>query len=280
MSEHLNHYRPSVFHARRERVRRQEFYGHRAEVTPVSSPGETSARRAYEMLRTLLRSGELTTRDALAEDSLAVTLGASRNAVRKALQQLADEGLLIRQTKSGTRLVHEMIHVDGGQVVPRGMALGADRGRLCIEQTRTERVILSPVVRKRLETEARIGVLSESRFHVDDAPISLRVGYVAGDPDLVQKALRAFGTVNPPPYEEAFRQLYGAPFGSSHSTIEAIRCEARTAAILGVDEGAPILLNEVLVRDVDGVARELSYTYYRSDRVAISSMSSSLPHAV
>lgn len=232
------------------------------------------------MLRTLLRSGELNAGDALAEETLARTLGASRNAVRKALQQLADEGLLVRQPKNGTRLVNELIHIDGGQVVPRGMALGNDQGRLTIEQTRTERVPLSPVVQRKLETDANVGILSESRFFVDGRPLSLRVGYVAGDPSAMERALASFRTENPPPYAEAFRQLYGAEFGSSHSTVEAISCEQRTAEILAVEVGTPILLNEVVVRDIDGVARELSYTYYRSDRVAVSSVSLTPPDEI
>jgi DNA-binding GntR family transcriptional regulator len=277
LSDPIRDFRVSSFHAHREAVRRRAFYGSRPGL--VDRP-ETSARRAYEMLRTLLRSGELSTSDSLSDDSLAASLGASRNAVRKALQQLADEGLLVRQPKNGTRLVHEMIHIDGGQVVPRGMALGHDGGRLTIEQTRTEQAALSPVVRMKLETDASIGLLSESRFFVDAVPLSLRIGYVSGDPAVMADRLDSFSVENPPPYPEAFQQLYGAGFGSSHSTLEAISCEPRTAEILAIEVGAPILLNEVVVRDIDGVARELSYTYYRSDRVAVSNVSFSPPSTI
>jgi DNA-binding GntR family transcriptional regulator len=277
MSEPIRDFRVSELRAHREAARRRAFYGSRP---ALPDQPETSARRAYELLRTMLRVGQLSTGRSLQEDALAATLGASRNAVRKALQQLADEGLLVRQQKSGTRLVHEMIHVDGGQVVPRGMALGLDGGRLTISQARIETVMLSPVVQMKLETDAQVGILSESRFFVDDVPISLRIGYVSGDPEAVTRSLSSFSTDNPPPYPDAFRALYDAEFGSSHSTVEAISCEERTAEILGIEVGSPILLNEVVVRDIDGVARELSYTYYRSDRVAVASVNLSPPSSL
>lgn len=224
------------------------------------------------MIRTLLRSGRLSPRDPLSEEQLAAVLGASRNAVRKALQQLADEGIVVRQPKIGTRLAHELVHIDGGQVVPRGMTLGQAAGRMSIIQTRSEPVVLTPVVRAKLETSETQGVLSESRFYLDDEPLSLRVGYVTGDVAAVRAALESFDIVNPPPYEEAFCHLYGAELGSSQSTFEAIRCEPRTASVLGIAEGSPVLLAETVVRDVDAVARELSYTYYRGDRVSVSSV--------
>ncbi|MDZ8161269.1 GntR family transcriptional regulator [Microbacterium aquimaris] len=230
----------------------------------------TSARRAYEMIRTLLRSGSLGPSEAISESALTQTLGASRNAVRKALQQLADEGVVIRRPKNGTRLSHEFVRVEGGQVVPHGMTLGAGDGRLVIEQTRNEPVRLTPILKAKLDTEDTWGVLSESRFAVDDEPLSLRVGYITGNVTEIERRLKKFDRAKSPPYEEAFHQLYGVEFGSSHSTFEAIRCEARTARILGIEAGAPVLLSEMVVRDREGAPRELSYTYYRSDRVCIS----------
>jgi GntR family transcriptional regulator len=253
---------------------RRHFY----RVRNSSGPRfETSVRRAYEMVRTMLRSGELTTRDSLSESALVNTLGASRNAVRKALQQLADEGLLTRQPKVGTRLTHEMVHIDSGQVVPRGMESGLDRGRMSIRMVRTEPVHLPAVVHSRLESELPVGLLVETIFFVDDEPLSLRVGYVTGDPDAMLIKQRSLDLVTPPLFEESFRFLYEAEFGSSRTTIEAVSCEQRTAEILGIEVGSPVLLTEVLVRDSAGVARELCYTYYRSDRVAVTHDSSSAP---
>jgi GntR family transcriptional regulator len=39
--------------------------------------------------------------------------------------------------------------------------------------------------------------------------------------------------------------------------------------LLQVPEGAPVLMQELLVRDRDGVPRELSYTHYRGGRVSL-----------
>ncbi|MCR1785849.1 GntR family transcriptional regulator [Nocardioides carbamazepini] len=229
-----------------------------------------ATRRAYEMLRTLLRSGELSTADLLGEAQLITLLDASRNAVRRALRLLAEEGLLSRQPKLGTRLARDQIELAGGEVVPRVLLGNAARHRLLIDTTSVEAVPATSVVRARLGPDVTEVVRIEQTFHADGAPICVRTGYArvhAHDRLLVA---REEVDTAPPPYPEVFEILYGRPFGWSSSVLAAIPCEDHTALSLEVGAGAPVLLRESVVFDIDGVAQELSYTHLRSDRIALS----------
>jgi GntR family transcriptional regulator len=48
-----------------------------------------------------------------------------------------------------------------------------------------------------------------------------------------------------------------------------VACDPRTSRLLGIAEGAPILLRETVAFGVDGIPRELTYKYNRGDRIAV-----------
>lgn len=253
--------------------RRSTYYRTQRDERLLSNQaGPATARRAYELLRTLLRSGELTTADLLGEAQLTTMLGTSRNAVRRALRLLAEEGMLSRQPKVGTRLARDQIELAGAEVVPRVLLGGEAARRLVIDTTSVELVPSTAVIRACLgEDVGEVGRI-EQVFYVDGDPLCVRAGYTRRHAYDRLVTSRQEVDSSPPPYPEVFRYLYAAEFGWSTTAVAAVRCEEHTAEVLRVAPGSPVLLREAAVFDVEGVAQELSYTHLRSDRIALTNV--------
>ncbi|CAO5246591.1 GntR family transcriptional regulator [Frankia sp. AgKG'84/4] len=232
----------------------------------------TSPRRAYELIRASLRAGELEP-DALAENRLIDSLGISRNSVRRALSMLAEEGLLSRAPRRGTAVSHQIWQIPAGEVLPPEISDAQQWHRLQIEELAHCAVPATAGLRDRLEISDPDVLMTEQLFRLDGVPVFVRTGYVP----MLMGAERYFAEVvaidrRPLSYGPLFRRLFGAPLGTAETVVEAVPCEERTARLLGVEKGSPALLREVLVRDRSGHPREVSYTYYRGDRVALSSV--------
>jgi GntR family transcriptional regulator len=238
---------------------------------------QTSPHRAHNLLRSGIRTGMFSGDAALVEDALIRALSTSRNAVRQALQMLAAEGLVDRRPNRGTTVIATICDIAVDQLVPT-TAFGEPGAT--VRQLDHRTIPGDTYVRTRLAlagTEAAttscVGAderaelrvdMSETLISRDSTPISLRVSYVpAGDGPVV----RVLEVV---PVPEAFLRVFGRPLGSTEASIGAIAAGAGVARLLGLSEGAPVLVQEVLLRDVDGRPRELSYTYHRADRVSVS----------
>ncbi|PRY11186.1 GntR family transcriptional regulator [Kineococcus rhizosphaerae] len=231
---------------------------------------QTSPTRVYELIRSMIRDGTVPQDGALGEADLVRHLGASRNAVRRALQMLADDGVVVRQRRAGTSVLHDIVAVRDGEVGPRAYEGAADEGRLRVSTLECRRIPVPPPVRRGLGTDATSVLLLEQVGFVGGSPLYLRVGYNVTDLS-VEEFLRRIEAnhVRYPPIAEVFESLFDVPYGSSSSVVEAVSCEERAAGLLGIPEGSPVLLRELMTRQTDGTPRELSFTHFRGDRVAI-----------
>ncbi|MGY4858646.1 UTRA domain-containing protein [Cryobacterium sp. AP23] len=128
----------------------------------------------------------------------------------------------------------------------------------------------SPLVRARMDIEDDSVAMIEQIGFLDDKPLFVRVTYrrSADLPEVirVEGRLAAAGGA---PTVAGFEDRYGRPPGRSLTAVEAVRPDKRTATAMRVPEGTPMLVRELLLEDIDGVVRELSFTHFRSDRVAI-----------
>ncbi|MFT4042342.1 MAG: UTRA domain-containing protein [Gordonia sp. (in: high G+C Gram-positive bacteria)] len=132
-------------------------------------------------------------------------------------------------------------------------------------------VASTPLIRAHMGMDDSTVSMLEQLGTLDDQPIFLRVSYhLAADFAPVSRRWRdrASGPVTAG-MAGAFRMHFGVDLGSTESTVEVVRCDSRTAASLRVPVGSPMMLREMLLTDVDGVARELSFTHFRADRVAL-----------
>jgi GntR family transcriptional regulator len=223
------------------------------------SARQRSARRVYDLLRAAIRSGAVEQRDLFVEHDLIRTFGASRSAVREALQMLVDDGLVIRAPRIGTVLtgtVHEV-----SVTVP-----STDNdvpGHYTIEKL-DERTITSPFLAHRIEADHDRLALQEYRMFIEGQPMSVITIYASAS------------HVRTAPYFDslldrtgAFERRFGVGMGHTESSIEAVACEPRTARLLTLADHAPVLRLETLIFDETGRPRELSYSHYRADRIAM-----------
>ena len=250
-----------------EPARRAEFERARRARTPEV---HTSPRRVYELVRSMIRRGTMPHDNALAEATLVAQLGASRNAVRRALQMLAEDGVVVRQRRAGTSVAHDIVAVRDGEVGPRAWAGAADHGRLQVTTLECRRITAPAPVSAALGEDTATVVLLEQLGSVEGSPLYLRVGYNVTDLHEEEFARRIeANNVDYPPIATVFQRLFDTPYGSSSSVVEAISCSERAADLLGVPVGSPVLLRELMTREADGTPREMSFTHFRGDRVAI-----------
>ncbi|MET0455153.1 MAG: GntR family transcriptional regulator [Mycobacterium sp.] len=210
-----------------------------------------SARRTYDLLRsTLVRTGKSMV---LEERDLVVGLSASRNTVRAVLQQLAREGFVTRETKNGTRAT-DLLLLPVDKLDPFEARLLECRSLGC-----------PPLVRDRLRLPDGWTVLMvESLMLQNDLPVGIQVNYIA----LGEGQSTDIGTDEPDVIRILERHL-GVCIRGSDCTISTVAADEQTAALVGVQVGAPMLCADDVIVDQDGQPRALSQIRVRGDRVAL-----------
>lgn len=258
---------PPKSFAQQEEIRRdfmrQRHYG--------ASAGDSSTFRVYELLRAGLRDGSISGQEQLSEHVLVKTYSASRNSVRRALQMLAEQGLVSRERRTGTNVTHVFTPVSVGEIGPRAWSGTNYAGRLVVDTITCTQIALSPELRRRMATTCEQAILLEQVGSVDGAPHYYRLGYNLTDlsptafMEIVDELHLSF-----PPLRDAFERCFGRPFGHTVYSLEAVTAEADVAHRLQMPEGTPTILRELVTTGADGQSGELSFTYFASGRVALS----------
>jgi GntR family transcriptional regulator len=235
---------------------------------PTPERVQNSPRRAHDLLRTGIRRDLIPRDEKLEERHLTRGYATSRNAVREALQTLAVEGLVTRIPRFGTKLTGRITVLPMRDVAVHGYD-AADRSAR-IEELDLKLVPATPVIRDRLAVDTEHVVLIEHLAHMADAPLYVRVAYLP-EPEDFESFTEQLRTVyaGPRSNHEALQDLFGVEAGDIELTVEAVPCDPRTGKLLGCQTGAPILVRERVVYDVDGRPRELSYTHLPGDRAAL-----------
>ncbi|MDI9896023.1 GntR family transcriptional regulator [Rhodococcus sp. IEGM 1381] len=230
----------------------------------------TSPRQVYELIRSGIRRGTMPHDEVLSEQHLIQSLGATRNAVRKALQMLADDGVVLRARRAGTSIAHDIVAVHDREVGPRAWAGMPDEGRLAVDTLQCRRITAPAVIQNFIGSEVDSVILLEQVGRMGGKPLYLRVGYCMTDFGIDEFLERIESNHSEyPPIAEAHRRIFGTEYGGSSSVVEAISCQERPAELLEMPVGAPVLLRELITHNFKGQPSELSFTHFRADRVAI-----------
>ena len=221
---------------------------------------QTSPERAHDVLRSSIRTGRIRGDAPLIENRLITSLATSRNAVRQALQMLAQEGLVERRPRHGTSVVSTIMEVPIYHLLP---SAPLDPARMTVRELDKRQVPAVDYVSERLGgTKGMLDVV-EVLVLFDGEPMSRRVSYVRAGNEPVERVWDAV------PLALAFEKVFGIEFGDAESSIEAVPASANASQLLGITPGAPLLVQELLLRDRLGVPRAFSYTHYRADRVSL-----------
>jgi len=251
----------------------------------------TSSRRTYEQLRASIRVGLTDPDTQFRELTISQEFGASRNSVRVALAMLAADGLITRGPRRGTILTKQIIDFPVDRVLPRHFDVDpatATHGMVVLD---LESAVLTtpPLIAELLQTDVERIVSYEQLAIFDGEPVYVRSGVSPIEYDAEQyfariascnaavAAITAGGTDDSAPaieMEFVFELLFGVPFGHCRSRVEVVGADEHLARLIGVEQGSPLLLRQQVNYDVNGVAREFSFTHYRGDRATLTSQRS------
>lgn len=221
----------------------------------------------YELLEGRIRSGEWKPGDMIPPESeLIGRYAVSRITVRKVLDMLVSEGLIIRQRGRGSfvaqaKLEHGMTRIVSftDDMRQRGLTPG------------TKIIFAGLVPAPRAIAEALSVPEGEELARID------RLRLADGEPMCVEESFlihrRLPGILRHDLVNNSLREIkqreYGIRWSRARQTIQAMPAPAEIARLLSMRTGAPLLYFERVTYSQDAVAMEYLKIYYRADRYII-----------
>lgn len=234
---------------------------HPRSVGGSAGPRHRSARLVHQLIRSSIKSGLLHEGDPLTEEDLVQQLRTTRASVRFALQLLADEGLVTRQRRIGTFVRGKPVQIPMQDVVDT-QAGGPLDYRLIGDNT----FPAHGLIRSRMPTDRSQLRMVEYLISSEGTTIGTLVAFQI-DPSIDmfrhRPAIHDIATT--------FEAIYRRPFGRMDTWIDAVDADMETAALLGVNPGAGLLVRDQTLSDADGVIHEFAYAHYRADMVSFHS---------
>jgi GntR family transcriptional regulator len=216
-----------------------------------------------DALRRRIESGELPAQSAIpSERELAQQLGVSRMTVRAAIDNLVDEGLLIRRQGRKTIVADEKINRAAGFTsFSEEMRL---RGWQPHSQVRQATTILADVAiaaQLNVPVGARVILVERLRF-ADDEPLAHEFVHLSHSrfPGLL-----AMDLANASLYD-LLESNFGVRPVYAEESVEAVLMSLQEAELFRLEPGAPSLLTRRITRDEDDNIIEAATTLYRGDR--------------
>jgi len=239
--------------------------------TEITAPGAPAFSPLYQQIKTLilrsLQAGEWKPGDVIpSELELAARFKVSQGTVRKAIDELATDNLLVRRQGKGTFVAtHAEQHIQYRflRVLPDASAPEAQgpAERRIIE---CRRLRASADVARQLELRTGDPVLSLRRvLSFQGTPAILEDVWLPGGPfkGLTQEALAG--------YQGAMYALFETEFGvrmvRAVEKLKAVAADAVAAGLLGVEPGYPLLSVERQAFTYNDTPMELRRGLYRTD---------------
>jgi GntR family transcriptional regulator len=212
----------------------------------------------------VVQTGEL-----LVEATLMRQFATTRSAVRGALSQLADDGLVERLPRVGTKVrdVFEGVEIGLPQGASERYEMGVPDGAsdtYVIDAIFAEVVPGSPVIRAQLELGPTSSVsMAEYLISSESGPFCIETCYWA--PDVVPRV--PFVADRDDDLPSSFARHFGTPLLRTSTTLEAIQGDENTCALLGLAPDSTLLLSEKVLYDRGDMPQELQYIYYAASRM-------------
>lgn len=204
----------------------------------------------------------------IAEEDLVTLWGVSRGTIRKAIEKLVEEGLLVRVHGRGTfvssQLVEQPLAEELITFSEDLIARGIDFQTHVLQQD-----YIDPTARianvLQMPPDERVFYLNRVRV-VEGEPVVVLDNYVyspqcVGIEQVDFTRLRLF---------ETLEETYGVLPARGRRTFEARLAVGRVAELLKVSEGSPVMYMEQVTSLADGTPVEFSNLWLRADRYRIS----------
>jgi GntR family transcriptional regulator len=169
----------------------------------------------------------------------------SRITVRRAIEDLAKEGLFIRIQGKGTFVTPVKVSDSSKQLGSLSDQLRLAGFEVKHEVIEIGRVPCPTDVARKLHMDEGSGVLHVHRLALaDDEPIATAVTYVAVDESVSVDAdeIKHYDSTY-----SLLEERHGLRFAGGEKTMEAVAASPEEAAVLGIEEGAPIFLLKVTI---------------------------------
>jgi len=218
-----------------------------------------------ETLSQRIQQGDWQPGDQLPVDmDLCQEFDVSRTVIRQALNDMVNEGLVIRKKGKGTFVAEPKIGESLVQKLTGFYQDMADRGHPPVSRVlRQEVVPASPGVAAYLEIDSGTPVIVIERLRfVQDEPIVLVTTYLPealcpglAHEDLSRQSLYAY-----------IERQYGLAIARGHRSLEAVPADEYEAQHLQVKRGAPLILLDSVSYLEDGTPLEYYHALHRGDR--------------
>jgi len=231
--------------------------GHPRAVGGSAAGRSVFARRVRDLVSASVRAGFTARDERLTEEHLMEQYGATRAAVREALRLLADDGTVDRHPGTGTVVVRRGIQVLVGDCA------GVDPVRDTFDLLTVDQrwVPSTPLLRHRLRLDDPRLQLVENLFLHEGTPLGVRTAYFR----IGRNAAQYDGAAR---LADVCRGFFGTELGDVGTEIGSARADQRTARLLGIDEGSPVLVREQTAYDLDANPIQVVFDTYRSDVVS------------
>ena len=224
------------------------------------------ARRIYLLLRERIASGSLSAGQRLpSEPALAAEQGVSRVTLRRALDRLAEEGLVSRRVGAGTFVTDGMlspvIAANLADVFTHLKAMGQTTGLRLLAfaygpppDAVAQALGLGPG--GRTQRSVRVRLIDGEPFSYLTTHVPERIGLTYDEADLASTPLLEL------------LERSGIVADSASQTLSATLADPETADALHLEIGAPLLSLTRVVHDPAGAGVEHLHALYRPDRFA------------
>jgi GntR family transcriptional regulator len=233
---------------------------------PVTSGGPAFSplyRQIKQLIITSLQAGEWKAGDAIpSEQDLAGRFGVSQGTVRKAIDEMAAENLLVRRQGKGTYVA---THAEQ-KVQYRFLRLMADEGPVALERQLLDckRQRAPAAIARRLQMRAGEPMVEVRRLlHSKGQPVVLDDIWLPGD--LFRGLTTELLNQHKGPFYELFETEFGVHMIRAEEKIRAVAADAETAALLELPLGAPLLSVERLSFTYGDKPVELRRGLYSTD---------------
>ena len=228
-------------------------------------PRADRARQIADALRRQVLDGDFTDGVLPDERLLGREYGATRNAVREALERLRADGLIERSPGIGTVVVARKYPHGLNQLMGLAETLH-DHGVVTNEVRTSGLVAATGVLADRLGLDAGSEIVCVERLRrLNGLPLSLDLTYLPAD---VGEPLLAEDLVNNDVFT-LLERICGQPLGRAEIGMEAVNADPHVAAVLDLPRGGALLLVERLTRLADGRPVDLEFIRFRGDRLTM-----------
>lgn len=217
-----------------------------------------------ELVRGAIEAGDLPVGAALpSERELAASLGLARMTVRRAVEALVEEGLLVRRHGSGTYVRRPSVEQTFDRVLgfsDEARKLGFEAGTDLLEAGR-RRAGADVATRLRIAPDASVLMLRRLRT-ADREPLAIQTAYLAPpyaglSLDLLRHNESLYRTL---------REQFGIAPHHARQTVSARLPDGREQHRLGLEPGVPVLALERVTFDARERPFEVVRSAYRGDR--------------